>query len=46
MREMPDMMAFVDAAYVVGIAATLLMVAWTWVAMRRAERRREETREK
>ena len=46
MREMPDMMAFVDAAYAVGVAATLVLVAWSWIAMRRAEQRREETREK
>ncbi len=46
MRETPDMMAFVDAAFAVGIAATLIMVVWSWIAMRRAEKRREETRGK
>lgn len=44
MRETFDMMLFVNAAYAVGIASTLTMVAWSWIAMRRAERRREETR--
>ena len=30
-------MAFVDASYAVGIVSTLAMVAWSWLAMRRAE---------
>jgi hypothetical protein len=46
MRETFDMMLFVNAAYVVGIGSTLAMVAWSWIAMRRAEQRREETRAK
>jgi hypothetical protein len=46
MREAVDMMAFVDASYAVGITSTLAMVAWSWIAMRRAERRREETRDR
>ena len=44
MRETFDMMLFVNAAYAVGVVSTLAMVAWGWLAMRRAERRREETR--
>ncbi|WP_164844083.1 hypothetical protein [Croceicoccus ponticola] len=32
---------FVIAAYVIGIGGTLVMVAWSWFAMRRAEARRD-----
>ena len=46
MRETFDMMLFVNAAYAVGVFSTLAMVGWSWIAMRRAERRREETRAK
>ncbi|MGF7154191.1 hypothetical protein [Novosphingobium gossypii] len=41
MREMMDPWAFVIAAYVVGVGATLGMVAWSLVSMRRAEKRRD-----
>ncbi len=44
MREALDQWDFVVAAYAVGLAGTLAMVVWSWLAMRRAERRREETR--
>ena len=44
MREAVDMMAFVDAAYAIGIGSTLLLVGWSWLAMRRAEARRDEAR--
>ena len=33
MRELPDMMAFVDAAYAIGVISTLLLVGWSWVAI-------------
>nr|WP_166175689.1 hypothetical protein [Altererythrobacter segetis] len=46
MREALDPWPFVIAAYAVGIGATLALVAWSWLAMRRAEKRREETRAK
>lgn len=46
MRELPDMMAFVYAAYAVTIFATLALVGWSWIAMRRAEKKREDTRKK
>ncbi len=46
MREALDQWNFVIAAYVVGVGATLTLVAWSWLAMRRAEKRREETRRK
>jgi hypothetical protein len=44
MREVLDQWDFVIAAYTVGLGGTLAMVAWSWLAMIRAERRREETR--
>jgi hypothetical protein len=34
----------VIAAYALGVGATLALVAWSWLAMRRAEKRREEAR--
>lgn len=46
MRESLDQWDFVIAAYVVGILATLALVAWAWWDMKRAERRREEARRK
>ena len=44
MREALDQMAFVHAAYAVTVIGTLALVGWSWLAMRRAERRREEAR--
>jgi hypothetical protein len=44
MREVLDPWPFVIAAYALGIAGTLALVAWSWWAMRRAERRREQAR--
>ena len=46
MREALDQWDFVVAAYVVAVIGTLAMVAWSWVAMKRAEARREEARRK
>ena len=46
MREALDQWDFVIAAYAVGVLGTLAMVAWAWIDMHRAERRREETRRK
>ena len=37
---------FVIAAYAVGVTGTLAMVCWAWSAMRRAEKRRDESRGK
>ena len=45
-REVLDQWQFVVAAYAIGIGGTLLTVAWSWIAMRRAERRRDRSREK
>ena len=44
MREALDPWLFVNAAYAFAIGATLALVAWSWLAMRAAERRRGETR--
>ena len=46
MREALDQMLFVYAAYGVGLGATLLLVAESWLSMRRAEKRRDEVRRK
>ena len=46
MREALDQWDFVIAAYLVGVSATLALVAWAWLAMTRAEKRREEARGK
>jgi hypothetical protein len=44
MREALDPWLFVNAAYALTIGATLALVAWSWLSMRTAERRRDETR--
>jgi heme exporter protein CcmD len=44
MREALDPWFYVNAAYALTIAATLALVAWSWWAMRTAERRREKAR--
>jgi hypothetical protein len=44
MREVLNEWNFVIAAYAVGIIGTLLMIGWSWIAMRRAEARRERSR--
>jgi len=45
MREALDQWTFVMAAYAIGIAGTLLMIGWSWISMRRAEKRRDKSRE-
>jgi hypothetical protein len=44
MRETLDPWFFVNTAYALATAGTLALVAWSWLAMRAAERRRDETR--
>jgi hypothetical protein len=44
-REALNQWNFVIAAYVVGVGATVALVVWSWLAMRRAERRRDRSRE-
>ena len=46
MAEQLDQWTFVIAAYAVVIIGTLGMVAVSWIAMKRAEKRREDTRRK
>jgi hypothetical protein len=43
-REALDPWPFVIAAYALGVGATLALAGWSWLAMRRAEKRREEAR--
>ena len=45
MREALDQWAFVWAAYALGIAGTAVMIGWSWLSMRRAEKRRDRSRE-
>jgi len=44
MREALDPWPFVIAAYALGVGGTLALVGWSWLTMRRAEKRREEAR--
>ena len=44
MREALDQWHFVIAAYVLGIAGTLALVAWSWLSMKSAEKRRDAAR--
>jgi hypothetical protein len=46
MREALDPWPFVISAYALGVGATLALAAWSWLAMRRAEKRREEAKAK
>lgn len=46
MRESLDQWLFVYAALGVTLVATLALVLTSWLAMRSAEKRREETRRK
>ncbi len=46
MRETLDPWSYVYAAYALGVAATVAMVAWSWLAMRAAEARRDKSRER
>jgi len=46
MREAVDAWTFVMAAYAVGVGATLGLVAWSWLTMRRAEARRDQSRKR
>ena len=46
MREALDPWPFVAAAYALSVGATLALVGWSWLAMIRAEKRREAARAK
>ena len=41
MRETLDPWPFVVGAYAIGVIGTLVLVGWSWLSMRRAERRRD-----
>lgn len=45
MREVLDQWNFVIAAYVIGVGGTAVMILWSWISMKRAEKRREKSRE-
>lgn len=45
MRAGFDQWSFVIAAYGVTVAGTLLLAVWSWIAMRRAEARRDKLRD-
>lgn len=45
MREGLDQWDFVVAAYALGIGGTVITFAWSWLAMTRAESRRQAGRE-
>ena len=42
--EALDQWNFVIAAYAVGVGGTLAMVGWSWLARKRAEKRRDEVK--
>ena len=46
MREALDPWVFVTASYVIGVGATLAMVIWSILSMKRAEKRRDEARKR
>jgi heme exporter protein CcmD len=46
MREALDPWFFVWAAYAIGVGATALMIGWSLLSMRSAERRRDGSRER
>ncbi len=37
---------FVVTAYAIGIAGTVGLIAWSWLGMRRAEARRQRSRDR
>ena len=45
MREGLNQLAFVYTAYGLSVSGTLALVVYSWTAMRRAEARRERSRE-
>ena len=46
MKEALDQWDFVLAAYALGVGGTLATVVWSWLAMKRAEARRDRSRER
>lgn len=46
MREALDPWTFITAAYAIGVGATAVMVLWSILSMKRAEKRRDEARKR
>jgi nitrate reductase gamma subunit len=46
MHENLNQWNFVVAAYVLGVSGTIVMIGWAWLSMRRAETKRDRSREK
>ena len=46
MREAVNQWTYVLAAYAFGVLGTLAVTGWSWIAMRRAEARRNKVRGK
>ncbi|MCJ2177004.1 hypothetical protein [Novosphingobium album (ex Hu et al. 2023)] len=46
MREAIDPWTFVVASYAIGVGATAMMIAWSLLSMKRAEKRRDEARKR
>ena len=44
MREALDHWDFVIAAYAIGLGGLAVLAAWSWQAMRKAEKRRDEVK--
>ncbi len=44
MRETFDMMAFVHGAYAVTLVSVVVLLGWSWLAMSKAEKKREDAR--
>lgn len=46
MREAMDPWTFVVASYVIGVGATVIMIASSLISMKRAEKRRDQARKR
>ena len=46
MREVMDPWPFIAASYIIGVGATAVMIAWSLLSMKRAEKRRDEARKR
>ena len=44
MREGLDPWLFIQASYALGVVGTLVLTGWSWLAMSRAEARRDKAR--
>ncbi|GGN47462.1 hypothetical protein GCM10011349_15820 [Novosphingobium indicum] len=46
MREAMDPWTFIAASYAIGVGATVAMIGWSLLSMRRAEKRRDDARKR